>query len=106
MKFMFKTIVMDSAACTTFPAGDIRELTEAQATLYAGRNLDHLEPADASAKAFLDKLRGKEPAEKDEGPSRDDLIEQAKALGVKGAAQMKKADLIEAIAKAAEKDEE
>lgn len=46
-------------------------------------------------------LKGEEPPkdDKDDGPTRADLLEQAKAKGIKGAASMKKDELVEALAK-------
>jgi len=97
----------------TIIAGTERELTVAQATLYAGKAVNHLEPLDADAKALLDALRSgkpyEQPKEEPAGdkvneppkePTRVELIEEAKALGIKGADAMKKDDLSAAIAAA------
>lgn len=82
----------------TIRAGTTLDLTNDEATLYAGKAFNHLEPLDPEAKAFLSELKGEKPAVKE--PTRVELIEEAKALGIKGADSMKKDDLSAAIAEA------
>lgn len=95
MKFRF---LVDVGSGPVIPAGDIRDLTPEEVDLYRGKLDNHLAPEDAEAVAFL---KGEEPPkdDKDDGPTRAELLEQAKAKGIKGAASMKKDELIEALAK-------
>lgn len=95
MKFRF---LVDVGSGPVIPAGDIRDLSPEEVALYRGKLDNHLAPEDAEAVAFL---KGEEPLkdDKDDGPTRADLLEQAKAKGIKGAASMKKDELVEALAK-------
>lgn len=100
MKFRF---LVDVGSGPVIPAGDIRDLSPEEVALYRGKLDNHLSPEDAEAVAFLkgDKAEPeKAEPEKDDGPTRAELLEQAKAKGIKGAASMKKDELIEALAEA------
>lgn len=90
MKFRF---LVDIGSSPVIPEGEIRDLTPEEVALYRGRMDNHLAPMDAEADAFL---KGEPP--KEEGPTRAELLEIAKNQGIKGAAQMKKDDLLRAIA--------
>lgn len=74
--------------------GTTMELDESTAASHAGKMFNHLEPMDRDAKAFLDRISSKA-----DEPTRDELIEQARVKGIKGAVQMKKGDLLEALGK-------
>ena len=93
MKFRY-LVSIDSSEGRIYE-GTAMELDEATATSHAGKKFNHLEPLDKDAKAFLDRMSGKTSE-----PTRDELIEQARVKGVKGAVQMKKSDLVEALGKA------
>lgn len=90
MKFRF---LVDIGSSPVIPEGEIRDLTPEEVDLYRGKADNHLAPIDAEADAFL---KGETP--KEEGPTRAELLEIAKNKGIKGAAQMKKDDLLRAIA--------
>lgn len=97
MKFRF---LVDVGSGPVIPAGDIRDLTLEEVDLYRGKADNHLYPEDAEAAAYLKR----EKVEKDEGPTRADLLEIAKARGIKGANSMKKDELVAALAEADEMD--
>jgi hypothetical protein len=94
MKVRFTIPVFDSASCTTLDGS--MDLPEEKVILYAGKNVDHLVGEDDKARSFLNALKGLEPKE-NEGPTKAELLEEAKAKGIKGAAQMNKDALIEAL---------
>lgn len=101
MRFIF--VVTIFLPEETIRAGTMRELSVRQTTLYAGKAFDHLEPLDEEAKGLLAALReGKAYPEsgtrEDRGPTRAELVGEAKSRGIKGAAQMKKEELEKIIA--------
>jgi len=105
---LFRFIVPVFTPNEAIREGTQRELSAEEATLYAGNSFNHLEPVDAEARAFLDALKGGKPyevpvevpVEVPKEPTRAELIEEAKVLGIKGADAMKKDDLSVAIAAA------
>ena len=95
MKFKFIMQVFDSARCELIPRDAIRELTREQAELYSGRAKDHLAPLDEEAKAFLADTPSQATTSE---PTRAELVEKARAIGVKNASTMKKEELQAALA--------
>ncbi|MBU1081618.1 MAG: Rho termination factor N-terminal domain-containing protein [Spirochaetes bacterium] len=100
MKFQF---LVDIGGAPYISASTIMDLSPEEVEKYRGRNDNHLQPMDKEAAEYL---AGEPTAEAtDEGeppkePTRDELIETAKKLEIKGASQMNKGDLIAAIAAA------